>query len=138
MASAKPRRTIAIQRAYEDPGARDGYRVLVDRHWPRGRSREALELDEWVREIAPEPELIRWYGHVPERWPEFRKRYRAWLAAPARRARLRDLLASAGRRRITLIYGARTETENQAVVLREALLALEGRTRHASGTSERS
>ncbi|MEB2284710.1 MAG: hypothetical protein B6D46_13595 [Polyangiaceae bacterium UTPRO1] len=124
MAAAKKRR-IAIQRAYEEPGARDGYRVLVDRHWPRGRSRAVLRLDEWAREIAPEPALIHWYGHVPERWPTFRKRYLSWLAAPGRQARLRALLAAAGRRPITLVYGARTETENQAVVLREALQALD-------------
>jgi len=122
-------RQIAIRRAYDEPATLDGYRVLVDRHWPRGRSREVLRLDEWAREVAPEPALIAWYGHVPERWPEFRQRYRAWLAAPARQERLRALLAAAGHQCITLVYGARTETENQAVVLREALQALDRATR---------
>jgi uncharacterized protein YeaO (DUF488 family) len=118
-------RDIAIQRAYEDPTANDGYRVLVDRFWPRGRSKEILKLDEWLRELAPTPELIHWFGHDPARWQEFRARYRHELVVPEQRDRLRELLDAAGRRRITLVYGARSETENQAVVLREALLALD-------------
>lgn len=124
--AASKKRQIVLQRAYDEPGASDGYRVLVDRHWPRGRRKEALKLDEWAREIAPEPELIHWYGHVHERWPEFRKRYLAWLAAPEHQERLRALLTAAGKRRITLVYGAHTETENQAVVLREVLESLGG------------
>lgn len=120
--SAEP--DIVIQRAYEDPTPQDGYRVLVDRFWPRGRSKETLQLGEWARELAPEPELIHWFGHDPARWEEFRARYRKELAQPAQRERLRTLLATAGARRITLVYGARSETENQAVVLREALAAL--------------
>jgi uncharacterized protein YeaO (DUF488 family) len=118
-------RDIAIQRAYEDPTAHDGYRVLVDRFWPRGRSKETLKLDEWLRELAPTPELIHWFGHDPARWQEFRARYRHELAVMEQRDRLRELLDAAGTRRITLVYGARSETENQAVVLREALLALD-------------
>ncbi|MBC6941942.1 MAG: DUF488 family protein [Xanthomonadales bacterium] len=125
MTTAKPtRRDIVLQRAYEDPGARDGYRVLVDHFWPRGRSKEVLRLDEWAKDIAPSAELIHWYGHVPERWPEFQRRYLAELATAPHQQRLRELLAAAGRRRITLVYGARTPTQNQAVVVREALLAL--------------
>lgn len=114
---------IALRRAYEAPGADDSYRVLVDRFWPRGRSRAALELDEWARELAPTGELIRWFGHAPECWDEFRARYLAELAAPEQRERCRALLAAAGRRRLTLVYGARNDTQNQAVVLREALRA---------------
>jgi uncharacterized protein YeaO (DUF488 family) len=123
--AVRKKRNINIRRAYEEPASRDGYRVLVDRHWPRGRSREALKLGEWARDIAPEPALIHWYGHVPERWPAFRTRYLAWLAGPERQDRLRALLKAAGRRRITLVYGARTETANQAVVLREVLEQLD-------------
>lgn len=115
---------IALQRAYDDPGAHDGYRVLVDRFWPRGRSKEVLKLDDWARDLAPTPDLIHWYGHVPERWEEFRRRYRAELATVEQRERLHALLDAAGQQRITLVYGARTPTENQAVVLREVLLAL--------------
>jgi len=117
-------RDIVLQRAYDDPTPHDGHRVLVDRFWPRGRSKDVLALDDWARELAPSADLIHWYGHEPERWPEFRKRYLAELAAPEQRERLRGLLDAAGTQRITLVYGARTPTQNQAVVLREALLAL--------------
>ncbi|HNR92585.1 MAG TPA: DUF488 family protein [Dokdonella sp.] len=112
---------IALQRAYDDPTPHDGYRVLVDRFWPRGRSKDVLALDAWVRELAPSADLIRWYGHMPERWDEFRKRYLAELATPQARAQLHALLDAAGRKRITLVYGARSATGNQAIVLREAL-----------------
>jgi len=117
-------RDIVLQRAYDDPTPHDGYRVLVDRFWPRGRSKDVLKLDGWARHLAPSTDLIHWYGHVPERWPDFRKRYLAELAAPDQRERLHALLDAAGKQRITLLYGARTPTENQAVVLREALLAM--------------
>ena len=127
MSARKPgHREIAIQRAYEDRTAHDGYRVLVDRFWPRGRSKETLALDEWARDLAPDAELIGWFGHDPARWQEFRTRYRKELAGAAQRERLHALLAAAGDRRITLVYGARSDTENQAVVLREALQAMSG------------
>jgi len=118
-------RSIAIQRAYEDPANGDGYRVLVDHFWPRGRSKDVLKLDEWARDLAPSTELIHWFGHEPARWEEFRKRYQAELALPVQRERLRALLLAAGKRRLTLVYGARSEVENQAVVLREVLLAMD-------------
>ena len=113
---------IRLQRAYEDPGANDGYRVLVDHYWPRGRSRDALKLDEWARDLAPEPALIQWFGHKPERWDEFRQRYGAWLKEPAQLQRLAGLLRAADGGVLTLVYGARNETQNQAVVIREALI----------------
>ena len=87
---------IRLRRAYEDPGANDGYRVLVDRYWPRGRSRDALRLDEWARDLAPEAALIQWFGHKPERWDEFRQRYAAWLDDPAQLQQLAGLLRAAG------------------------------------------
>lgn len=120
-------RDIVLQRAFDDPTPHDGYRVLVDRLWPRGRSKDGLKLGDWARDLAPTPDLIRWYGHVPERWLEFRKRYLAELDGPEQRERMRALLAAAGKQRITLVYGARTPTENQAVVLRQALLAMRSR-----------
>lgn len=123
MSAAPPGSAIALRRAYDPPAEDDGYRVLVDRFWPRGRSRAALKIDEWARELAPTGELIRWFGHAPERWDEFRARYLAELAAPEQRERCRALLAAAGRRRLTLVYGARNDMQNQAVVLREALRA---------------
>ena len=115
---------IFLQRAYEEPGAEDGYRVLVDHFWPRGRSKESLNLDEWVKDLAPDAGLIKWFGHKPERWDEFRQRYRAWLDETEQRTRLRELLDAAAGERMTLVYGAKSETKNQAVVIREALLDL--------------
>ena len=123
-AKKKAQSSIAIRRAYDEPTPHDGYRVLVDRFWPRGRSKEVLALDEWARDLAPDPALIHWFAHDPARWEEFRTRYRGELAGAAQRARLRELLAAAAGRRITLVYGARSETENQAVVLCEALQAI--------------
>ena len=110
---------VLMRRAYEPPEARDGYRVLVDRVWPRGISRDALRIDEWSREIAPSTDLRRWYGHDPERWPEFRDRYRAELSAqgPAQDA-LEALVRRAKRHRVTLVFGARDAEHSQAEVLR--------------------
>lgn len=117
-------RVIKVQRAYEDPTDTDGYRVLVDRFWPRGRSKVVLRLDEWARDVAPDAQLIHWFGHVAERWNAFQEPYRAELETPAMREQLIALLKRAGNGPITLVYGARSETENQAVVLREALLKI--------------
>lgn len=115
---------IRLQRAYEDPGEDDGYRVLVDHFWPRGRSKETLNLDEWAKDLAPGAELIKWFGHKPERWEEFRRRYRSWLDQPEQVARLSELIDAAGGGVMTLVYGAKNEKENQAVVIREALVDL--------------
>jgi uncharacterized protein YeaO (DUF488 family) len=115
---------IRIQRAYDDPAPGDGYRVLVDRVWPRGRSRQQLALDAWARDLAPSTALRQWFGHRPERWDAFRSRYLAELAATSARAQLRALRTAAGRGPLTLVYGARDALRNQAVVLREALRAL--------------
>lgn len=118
---------IAIKRAYEDPLPADGYRVLVDRMWPRGRSKEVMAIDEWAREVAPTTALRKWFGHDPKRWDDFQERYLAELGAPEQQERLSALVAAAGKRPITLIYGAKDEEHNQAVVLRGLL------ERHAKG-----
>jgi uncharacterized protein YeaO (DUF488 family) len=115
---------ICVQRAYEDPAPHGGYRVLVDRIWPRGRSKESLELDAWARDIAPTAELRKWFAHDPGRWEIFQQRYRAELTDEAQQKRLQDLLVAADGRAITLIYGAKDEEHNQAIVLREVLSAL--------------
>lgn len=112
---------ISIKRAYAEPAPEDGYRVLVDRIWPRGLSRAALALDEWAKELAPSPGLRKWFGHDPKRWEGFRQRYRAELAEPQQKASIEALLAAARNRRITLVYGAKDEEHNQAVVLRDVL-----------------
>ncbi|HEY7245120.1 MAG TPA: DUF488 family protein [Xanthobacteraceae bacterium] len=110
---------ILIKRAYEDPAPQDGYRVLVDRVWPRGRTKNALSIDEWAKSLAPSTRLRQWFGHDPRRWKDFQKRYREELSGE--RDRLRELLRSAGRRPLTLVYGAKDEEHNQAVVLRSIL-----------------
>jgi uncharacterized protein YeaO (DUF488 family) len=116
--STPPR--IRLRRAYDAPGPDDGRRILVDRLWPRGRSREAMQLDSWLKEVAPSTELRRWFGHDPARWPEFQRRYRQEIHAnPAALAPLVDA-AQAGP--LTLVYAARDEARNEAVVLRELLL----------------
>jgi len=110
---------IWIRRAYEAPGRNDGYRVLVDRLWPRGVAKDGARIDEWPREVAPSTELRRWFGHDPARWLEFRDRYRQELMGHA--DLVEGLLGRARQGRVTLVYGARDEAHNQAVVLREYL-----------------
>jgi uncharacterized protein YeaO (DUF488 family) len=115
---------VRIRRAYEPPTAADGYRVLIDRVWPRGVTQAEARLDEWARDLAVSPALRRWFGHDPARWEEFRRRYRAELLAPERRAAL-EALARRGREgTLTLVFGARDEQHNNAVVLAELLREL--------------
>ena len=106
------------KRVYAPPEPEDGYRVLVDRLWPRGLSKDAAVVDLWLRDIAPSPELRRWFDHDPDRWAEFQSRYRKELRAPERAAAL-ESLAESGRDRpvVTLLFGAREERFNHAVML---------------------
>jgi uncharacterized protein YeaO (DUF488 family) len=110
---------LRTKRVYDtaDPG--DGYRVLVDRVWPRGVSRERANLDEWARELAPSDELRRWFDHVPARSDEFRSRYRTELEA--HREKLEELRARAREGPVTIVYAARDEQHNNAVALAELL-----------------
>lgn len=112
---------LQIKRAYEAPEKADGVRILVDRLWPRGLSREQAAVDLWFKDIAPSAELRRWYAHQPERWPEFRRRYFAELdRQPAAVAGLRDAL---GRGSATLVYAAKDVEHNNAQALLEYLRA---------------
>jgi uncharacterized protein YeaO (DUF488 family) len=113
--------TVRLRRAYEAPADDDGHRVLVDRVWPRGRTREALRIDAWERDLGPSDDLRHWFGHDPARWEAFRERYRQELAVPAQAARLDALAELARRGTVTLVYGARDEEHNQARVIAEAL-----------------
>ncbi|MGD9896881.1 MAG: DUF488 domain-containing protein [Candidatus Methylacidiphilaceae bacterium] len=115
----RPQGKIRIRRVYEAPGAEEGYRVLVDRVWPRGVSKDKLPIDSWDKKIAPTTELRRWFGHDPSRWEEFVRRYRQELAPQT--GLLRDLLRSAGSGNLTLLYSARDKEHNQAVVLQKVL-----------------
>lgn len=108
---------IRLKRAYDAPEASDGYRVLVDRLWPRGVRKTQLHLDSWDKDIAPSPALRNWFGHDPKKWVEFKKRYKAELRG--KKPALRELKKSA--KRITLVYGAKDEAHNHALVLKEAL-----------------
>jgi uncharacterized protein YeaO (DUF488 family) len=110
---------IRLKRAYEPAGSSDGYRVLIDRLWPRGLSRERASLDEWNRELAPSTELRRWFGHEPSRFEEFRRRYLDELGG--QRSALTGLRRRARMGRVTLVYGAKDTEHNDAVVLAEVL-----------------
>jgi len=114
--------TVLLQRAYDSSPTR-GKRVLVDRLWPRGLSKLSLHLDLWLRDVGPSNELRKWFGHDPKRWNEFRRRYRAELhdCAP-QAAAVHQLEQLARRGPITLLYGARDQEHNEAVVLQEVLL----------------
>jgi len=110
---------IRIKRIYEKPSRGDGVRVLVDRVWPRGISKEEAKLKLWHKEIAPSASLRKWFGHDPDRWDEFRRMYRAELDDNAGEVqRLKGVLGSGT---ATLLYGAKDEAHNQAVVLAEYL-----------------
>jgi uncharacterized protein YeaO (DUF488 family) len=110
---------VRLKRAYDPPSSADGYRVLIDRLWPRGVSRERARLDAWEKELAPSTQLREWFGHQPGRFDEFRRRYvdelrGQRLALTALRRRARDGT-------VTLVYGASDEEHNDAVVLAEVL-----------------
>ena len=108
---------VRAKRVYDPVDPEDGYRVLIDHIWPRGVSKERARLDEWARELAPSDDLRRWFDHVPERFDEFRARYRDELAAQGERL---DALRGHGGP-LTIIYAARDREHNNAVVLAELL-----------------
>ena len=111
---------IHIKRIYEAPAKDDGYRLLVDRVWPRGMTKEHAHVDEWDKEIGPSTELRKWFGHEPPKYAEFKKRYTKELhTVPEELERMRTL---ARKQRVTLVYSAKDEEHNQAVVLQEVLL----------------
>jgi uncharacterized protein YeaO (DUF488 family) len=111
---------IQLKRVYEPPGAADGIRILVDRLWPRGLTKAEAAVDRWIRDLAPSTDLRRWFGHDPSRWDEFRREYARELRE--RRHLLEEVRSLARRGRVTLLFGARDETHNDAAALREVLL----------------
>lgn len=110
---------MKIKRVYDTPESKDGVRVLVDRLWPRGLSKEQARVDWWVKEIAPSDELRRWFGHDPARWPEFRARYLRELEI--KKLLLAELADRARQETVTLLYAARDDLHNNALVLRDLL-----------------
>ena len=110
---------IGTKRIYDAPANTDGFRVLVDRVWPRGVTKEKASVDLWMKEIGPSTQLRKWFGHDPKRWDEFRKRYRAEFED--RTDLLDELRGHARKGRLTLVFSARDEEHNQAVALKEIL-----------------
>ena len=110
---------VKIKRVYEPPDERDGKRILVDRLWPRGLSKQSAKIDLWLKDVAPSTELRTWFGHDPEKWADFQRRYRAELHED--HEALAILKSEVAQGPVTLLYGAKDEEHNQAVVLQNIL-----------------
>jgi len=110
---------ISLKSAYAEPEPGDGLRILVDRLWPRGLSRERMRLDAWLKELAPSHELRRWFGHDPGKWDEFRRRYFSELAT--REEPVAELAGKILASRVTLLFAAKDQQHNNAVALRDYL-----------------
>jgi uncharacterized protein YeaO (DUF488 family) len=112
---------VKTKRAYAPAERADGFRVLVDRLWPRGLTRQAARIDLWAKDVAPSPELRMWFGHQPERFAAFSARYRRELVREPGRGALEVLVRRAARGTVTLVYGARDEAHNGAQVLKQEI-----------------
>ena len=113
---------IQIKRIYDAPSADDGHRVLVDRIWPRGVTKEAAKLDDWMKDMTPSPELRVWFGHDPERWREFKFQYLAELKGTAQIACIDELKDRGLNETVTLLYAAKDDQHNHALILLDVLL----------------
>ncbi|MFD3272314.1 DUF488 domain-containing protein [Paenibacillus dendritiformis] len=113
--------TFKIKRIYEQADSSDGIRVLVDRIWPRGMSKENAHLTAWMKDIAPSAELRKWFNHIPAKFPEFQRRYEAELTSGALQDDIRQLISWVQESDVTLLYAAKDEQYNQAVVLQRFL-----------------
>ena len=111
--------TIKLKRVYEEPSKEDGTRILVDRLWPRGLTKEKAHVDLWLKDVAPSTELRKWFAHDPSKWPEFETRYRAELKQNP--AQLDLLKQAAAKGPTTLLYGAKDNEHNEAIVLQKLL-----------------
>ncbi len=109
--------TIRLKRVYDEPEEGDGRRILVDRLWPRGLSKEKARVDGWMKEIAPSTELRRWYGHDPDKWTEFKKRYAAEL--DANHDAVEEIVKEVRAGAVTFLYSSREDQRNNAVALKE-------------------
>ncbi|HRP90760.1 MAG TPA: DUF488 domain-containing protein [Edaphocola sp.] len=112
-------KTITIKRVYDSAATADGYRILVDRLWPRGISKEHAAVEEWLKDLGPSTELRKWFNHEPEKFPEFKKRYEVELEE--KRELLHHILTIAQKEKVCLVYSAKDEVHNQAVVLQAVL-----------------
>jgi uncharacterized protein YeaO (DUF488 family) len=113
--------TLSLKRAYQPAADDDGERFLVDRLWPRGVSKVKAHLTGWLKELAPSTELRKWFGHDPARWSEFQRRYVAELDRPDARSAMQMLADKAQHGPVTLVYGARDQEHNEAVVLQQLI-----------------
>lgn len=110
---------VVLKRVYDPPAKADGFRILVERLWPRGLTKEKARVDLWLKEVSPSPDLRKWYGHDPEKWPEFRRRYlRELKANPGAVEAIRE---KALQGKVTLVYASRESRKNSASVLLEYL-----------------
>jgi uncharacterized protein YeaO (DUF488 family) len=112
---------VKIKRVYEQPDKDDGRRILVDRIWPRGISKDKVRLSDWRKDLAPSNELRKWFGHDPERWEEFKERYRAEVEEAGKMGDIRDIAERAGEENVTLLFGAKDTKHNNARAL-EAII----------------
>jgi len=112
---------VRIKRVYDDPASSDGQRVLVDRIWPRGMSKERAQLDEWCKEVPPSTDLRKWYDHDPDKWDEFTRRYRKELKDADRAAALDGLRKRAKKGRLTLLTASKALDISQAAALRDLI-----------------
>lgn len=113
---------VCIKRIYEAPAKGDGFRVLVDGIWPRGIKKTEAAIDDWIKAVAPTKELRQWFGHDPEKWPEFRKKYRTYLReTEVAHQALEEIRKHAKNGKVTLLFAAKNEEQNNAVVLAELL-----------------
>jgi uncharacterized protein YeaO (DUF488 family) len=118
---------VEVVRVYDDPGRQhDEYRVLVDRLWPRGQSKGAVDHDEWVKDATPSTDLRKWYGHDPKRFSEFARRYRAELAVPPGSGVVSQLRETSGTRRLVLLTATRDVEHSGAIVLRDVIVGAHG------------
>ncbi|MCE5327090.1 MAG: DUF488 family protein [Planctomycetaceae bacterium] len=118
-AATRTRVTIIAKRIYEAPSSKDGFRVLVDRLWPRGFTKARAKIDLWMKDLGPSDELRHWFGHDPAKWPEFKRRY--WSELKRKGHLIERLLSSTEKAAITLVYSAKDEEHNQAVILKHFL-----------------
>jgi uncharacterized protein YeaO (DUF488 family) len=114
--------SVALKRAYDEPAASDGTRVLVERLWPRGISKERTHIDLWLKDVAPSTELRKWFHHEPQKFPEFRRRYEAELKSDAAQEALTKLRELAKQGQLTLVFAAHDADQSNAVVLQDLLL----------------
>jgi uncharacterized protein YeaO (DUF488 family) len=124
MAELKEKPMVKVKRVYETPSRADGLRVLVDRLWPRGLTKERAAVDLWLKDLAPSTELRKWFGHDPSKWKQFQARYRAELRE--KKDSIKLLREKSKERTLTLLFGARDEEHNEALVLKKVLEGRKG------------